>query len=151
MTLNTQQKIEALVLPILERMGYKLWGCQCQFNQNQRLIRIFIDKSEGIQLTDCEQVSHAVSAALDVEDMIVDQYRLEISSPGLPKPLFYPWQYQENLGTKIKVKLIRLVEGHRWLQGEIIAANENELTIAHDGVNYQIAWSNISKAFIDNE
>ncbi|MDQ5884350.1 MAG: ribosome maturation factor RimP, partial [Pseudomonadota bacterium] len=93
MTSNIQQKIEELVLPILERMGYKLWGCQCILNQKQRLIRLFIDKPEGILLTDCEQVSHAVSAIFDVEDVLNEQYRLEVSSPGLPKPLFYPWQY----------------------------------------------------------
>lgn len=151
MTSNIQQKIEALVLPILERMGYKLWGCQCILNQKQRLIRIFIDKQEGILLTDCEQVSHAVSAVFDVEDVLSEQYRLEVSSPGLPKPLFYPWQYQENIGQLVKVKLIRVMEGHRWLQGEVVAADDQYLTMLHDGDTTQVPWSNISKAFIHHE
>ena len=151
MTSNIQQKIEALVLPILERMGYKLWGCQCVLNQKQSLIRIFIDKTDGILLTDCEQVSHAISAVFDVEDILNDQYRLEVSSPGLPKPLFYPWQYQENIGQPIKLKLIRVMEGHRWLQGEIVAVSEQALTMLHDGESYCVAWSNISKAFINQE
>ncbi|HBB52785.1 MAG TPA: ribosome maturation factor RimP [Legionellales bacterium] len=149
MTSNIQQKIEALVLPIMERMGYKLWGCQCLLNQKQRLIRIFIDKPDGILLTDCEQVSHAVSAVLDVEDVLADQYRLEISSPGLPKPLFYPWQYQESVGQKVRIKLIRVIDGHRWLIGDIISTNEQELSVQHEGVVYQVAWANISKAFIE--
>jgi ribosome maturation factor RimP len=151
MTSNIQQKIEALVLPIVERMGYKLWGCQCLLNQKQRLIRIFIDKPQGIVLTDCEQVSHAISAVLDVEDVLADQYRLEISSPGIPKPLFYPWQYQENMGKKIKLKLVRVMDGHRWLIGDIISTNVHELTMSHDGLSFQVAWANISKAFIENE
>lgn len=150
MTSNLQEKIESLVLPILQRMGYKLWGCQCQLHQKQRLIRIFIDKPEGILLSDCEQVSHAVSAALDVEDFIVEQYRLEISSPGLPKPLFYPWQYQENIGHQVKIKLFRLMDGHRWLSGNIVAANEKELTLMQDNNSYIVSWANITKAFLDN-
>ncbi len=151
MTSNIQQKIEELVLPILERMGYKLWGCQCILNQKQRLIRLFIDKPEGILLTDCEQVSHAVSAIFDVEDVLNEQYRLEVSSPGLPKPLFYPWQYQDNIGQPVKVKLIRVMEGHRWLQGEIVAADDQNLTMLHDGERYDVSWSNISKSFINHE
>jgi ribosome maturation factor RimP len=150
MTSNLQEKIEALVLPILERMGYKLWGCQCQLHQKQRLIRIFIDKPEGILLTDCEQVSHAVSAVLDVEDVIADQYRLEISSPGLPKPLFYPWQYQENIGHQAKIKLFRLMDGHRWLSGKIIAANDKELTLEQNDNAYTVSWTNITKALLDS-
>jgi len=151
MTLNTQQKIETLVIPILDRMGYKLWGCQCEFKQKQGLVRIFIDKPEGILLSDCEQVSHAVSAAIDVEDCIPFQYRLEISSPGLPKPLFYPWQYHENNGAVVKVKLIRALEGKRWLKGVIRVVNNDDFSLEQEGNVVQIAWTNISKAFIDNE
>ena len=151
MTSNIQQKIEALVLPILQRMGYKLWGCQCILNDKQRLIRIFIDKADGILLTDCEQVSHAVSAVFDVEDVLTEQYRLEVSSPGLPKPLFYPWQYQENIGQPVRVKLIRVMEGRRWLQGEIVAVDDQDLTMLHDDETCRVAWSNISKAFINHE
>ena len=149
MTTTLQQKIEALVLPILERMGYKLWGCSCQLHQKQRLLRIYIDKPDGIGLEDCEQVSRAVSAALDVDDVIAEQYRLEISSPGFPKPLFYPWQYQENMGHKVKLKLFRLQEGSRWLSGEIIDLNEHEVTLRVEEKSLVVAWSNITKAFLD--
>lgn len=149
MSSSIQNKIEELILPILERMGYKLWGCQCLLHQRQRLVRIFIDKSDGILLSDCEQVSHAVSAAFDVEDILSEHYRLEISSPGFPKPLFYPWQYQENLGKTAKVKLLRVIDGQRWLSGAIISADEQSLTLNHQDKNFTINWSNISKANLE--
>ena len=149
MTSSIQQKIEELILPILTRMGYKLWGCQCLLHHRQRMIRIFIDKPDGITLTDCEQVSHAVSAVFDVEDIFPEQYRLEISSPGFPRPLFYPWQYQENIGNTAKVKLLRVMDGQRWLQGVIMAADEQSLTLEHQDMKYVINWSNISKANLE--
>ena len=150
MASTIQQKIEALVLPILERMGYKLWGCQCLLHQKQRLLRIFIDKQDGIVLSDCEQVSHALSAALDVDNVIEDHYRLEISSPGLPKPLFYPWQYQENLGKTVKLKLIRVIEDHRWLEGQVVVVEQDSLSLATKDKVFKILWNNISKAHLES-
>jgi ribosome maturation factor RimP len=150
MTSNIQQKIEELVLPILERMGYKLWGCQCLLHQKQPLIRIYIDKLGGILLSDCEQVSHAVSAAMDVEDVIAAHYRLEVSSPGCPKPLFYPWQYQENIGNLVRVKLLRVIDAHRWLVGTIVSADEQTICIQCADKPYTVNWENITKASLEN-
>ena len=148
---NIQKRIEDLILPILERMGYKLWGCQCLLHQKQRLIRIFIDKPEGILVSDCEQVSHAVSAVFDVDDVIADQYRLEISSPGIPKPLFYPWQYQDNIDEVVKIKLLRVIDEQRWIVGKIVSTDEQSVTVMHQDKEYQIAWANITKAHLGLE
>lgn len=149
MTSNIKEKIEKLVLPILDRMGYKLWGCQCLLSQKQPLIRIYIDKTEGILIDDCEKASHAISAVFDVEEVIADHYRLEISSPGLPRPLFYPWQFQQNLGKKCKIKLIRVIDGHRWINGLIKSANDESVVIEMLEKPFSITWSNISKANLD--
>jgi ribosome maturation factor RimP len=79
---STKEKIETLVLPILERMGYTLWGCQCLLSHKQPLIRIFIDKPAGILVDDCEQASHAISAVFDVEDIIslTEFYEIEANT-----------------------------------------------------------------------
>ena len=146
---STKEKIELLVHPILERMGYTLWGCQCLLSQKQPLIRIYIDKAEGILVDDCEQASHAISAVFDVENIINDHYRLEISSPGLPRPLFYPWQFQENIGKMAKIKLIRLVDGHRWINGLIKTVNDETVEVDMADKSYPISWPNISKANLD--
>ena len=146
---STKEKIETLVLPILERMGYTLWGCQCLLSHKQPLIRIFIDKPAGILVDDCEQASHAISAVFDVEDIISDHYRLEISSPGLPRPLFYPWQFQENIGKFAKIKLIRLIDGHRWINGLIKSVNNETVEVEMADKAYPILWSNISKANLE--
>lgn len=147
--MTIQEKIEKLAGPILERLGYKLWGCQCIIHLKQRLIRIFIDKAEGISLTDCEQASHALSAALDVDDVISEHYRLEISSPGIPRPLFYFWQYQENLGNIVHIKLLRALNGQRWLHGTLLSAKDGMIEIAGTGEHYQVELTNVSKAHLD--
>ena len=149
MTSSIKEKIEKLVLPILERMGYILWGCQCVLSQKQPLIRIYIDKPEGILIDDCEKASHAISAVFDVEDVIADHYRLEISSPGLPKPLFYPWQFQKYIGKPVKIKLIRVIDEHRWINGMIQSVKDETVEIEMANKAYLISWSNISKANLD--
>jgi ribosome maturation factor RimP len=149
MTSSIKEKIEKLVLPILERMGYILWGCQCLLSQKQPLIRIYIDKPEGILIDDCEKVSQAISAVFDVEDVIAEHYRLEISSPGLPKPLFYSWQFQNYIGKPVKLKLIRVIDGHRWVNGLIQSVKDQIIEIEMADKVYPILWSNISKANLD--
>jgi ribosome maturation factor RimP len=148
--MTIHDKIENLARPIVERLGCKLWGCQCIVHHTQRLIRIYIDKSEGVQLSDCEQVSYAVSAALDVENLMVDQYRLEISSPGLPRPLFYLWQYQENIGKKVHLKLLRTVEGQRRLNGNILLVNNDLIVLESETGRYEVEISNVAKAHLES-
>jgi ribosome maturation factor RimP len=75
------------------------------------------------------RISNAEANQLDVEDIISDHYRLEISSPGLPRPLFYPWQFQENIGKMAKIKLIRLIEGQRWINGLIKSVNNETVDV----------------------
>jgi len=147
--MTIQEKIEKLAGPILERLGYKLWGCQCIIHQKQRLIRIFIDKAEGISLTDCEQASHALSAALDVDDVISEHYRLEISSPGIPRPLFYLWQYQENIGNLVHIKLLRAFNGQRWIHGTLISAIDGMIVVTVANEQHQIELTNVSKAHLE--
>ncbi len=148
--MTIQDKIENLARPILERLGYALWGCQCIVHHQQKLIRIYIDKPEGIQLSDCEQVSYALSAAMDVENLINDQYRLEISSPGLPRPLFYLWQYQENCGKKVHLKLLRAVNGQRRFNGHIISVKQDMIVLEGEAGQFEVEISNVAKAHLES-
>jgi ribosome maturation factor RimP len=148
--MTIQEKIENLAGPIVERLGFKLWGCQCIVHLKQRLIRIYIDKPEGILLSDCEQVSYAISAALDVDNLISEHYRLEISSPGLPRPLFYLWQYQENIEKTVHVKLLRTIDGHRKLHGKILSVTNGCIVIDGETGRYEVEISNVAKAHLDS-
>ncbi len=140
------REIEDLIRPSIERMGYELWGCEYLKQAHSGMLRIFIDSDTGIGITDCEQVSRQVSALLDVHDLIPGEYRLEISSPGIPRPLFYPHQYQRYIGQKVQIRLSRMVSDRRNITGVVLSADEARLTLLVDETELEFLFSNILKA-----
>jgi len=138
--------ILGLLRPVIEDMGYVLWGCEYLAQGRHSLLRIFIDKDTGIGIDDCDRVSRQVSALLDVEDPISGHYSLEVSSPGIPRPLFTFDHYQQYLGHRINIKLYKPVDGTRKFTGRIAAVNESTLVLDMDGKQQDFLFSNIVKA-----
>ncbi len=103
-------QIETLVLPILDDLGYELVDLQLQQDGKQLALRIFVDKPAGITLDDCVEVSREVSAILEVEDPIRSAYRLEVSSPGLDRPLKKATDFQRFVGKKARLKSKNLID-----------------------------------------
>ncbi len=138
--------IEQLLKPTIESMGYVLWGCEYLPQGKHSLLRVYIDKEDGIGIEDCQQVSYQVSALLDVEDPIPGNYSLEVSSPGIPRPLFNPWQYQHCVGQVVNLKLFKPVASIRKFTGTVISANETTLVLDVDGKRQDFLFSNVAKA-----
>ena len=90
-----EQKLQEMLQGAVEDLGCELWGIECQRAGRFMTVRLFIDKDGGVGVDDCADVSRQVSAILDVEDPIADKYNLEVSSPGLDRPLFTPEQFQK--------------------------------------------------------
>ena len=124
-----QSEIEDLLRPSIESMGYEFWGCQYLIQGRQALLRVFVDHSDGIGIADCEKVSRQISAVMDVEDPIAAQYSLEVSSPGIPRPLFYSYQYQRYVGESVEIKLSKPVAKQRKFIGKIVSADELNLVL----------------------
>ena len=103
-------KIETLVMPILDDLGFELVDLELQQDGRQLALRLFIDKPGGITLDNCVAVSREVSAILEIEDPIKPAYRLEVSSPGLDRPLKKPADFERFAGQKIKLKTLRLLD-----------------------------------------
>lgn len=141
-----QDDIEQLLRPTIESMGYELWGCEYLAQGKHSLLRVYIDKEDGIGIGDCEQVSRQTSALLDVEDPIPGNYSLEVSSPGIPRPMFRSWQYQRYIGQGVHIKLYKPVTGTRKFMGTIVSADENSLVLDIDGTQQDFLFSNIVKA-----
>jgi ribosome maturation factor RimP len=139
-------ELEDLISPLIKDLGYELWGCEYLSQGKYSLLRIYIDKEGGIVLEDCEKVSQQVSALLDVEDPIAGNYSLEISSPGIPKPLFYSWQYQRYIGQQVQLKLIKPVNRQKKFTGIIVSASEDKLVLNLEHEQQEILISNIAKA-----
>lgn len=103
-------KIETLVMPILDDLGFELVDLQLQQDGRQLAVRVFIDKLGGITLDNCVTVSRELSAILEIEDPIKSAYRLEVSSPGLDRPLKKPADFERFAGQKIKLKTLHLLD-----------------------------------------
>lgn len=143
--------IEKLLQPVVAALGFELWGFEYLTQGKYSLLRIYIDKDQGIGVDDCERVSKQISATLDVEDPISGQYYLEISSPGIPRPLFYTEHYQRYINHKIMLKLHQPLNASRKVCGIILDVKESVIVLQVDEKNYELPFSQIIKANLIGE
>ncbi|SCZ64098.1 ribosome maturation factor RimP [Photorhabdus luminescens] len=129
----------------VKALGFELVGLEF-IRARVSTLRIYIDSENGITVDDCADVSHQVSAVLDVEDPISVLYNLEISSPGLERPLFTAEHYQRFIGEEVSLVLrIAMQNRRKWL-GIIKTVNGEMITVTVDGKDEVFALSNIQKA-----
>ncbi len=141
-----EQKLTELLQGSVEDLGCELWGIECQRAGRYLTVRLFIDKDGGVTIDDCADVSRQVSAVLDVEDPITDKYNLEVSSPGLDRPLFTLSQYERFIGQQIALHLrIPMLDRRKW-QGRLEKIEGDMLTLNVDGQPQVFVFGNIQKA-----
>ena len=141
-----EQKLQDLLQGSVEDLGCELWGIECQRVGRYLTVRLFIDKEGGVTVEDCADVSRQVSAVLDVEDPIADKYNLEVSSPGVDRPLFTLAQYTRYVGQEIVVHLRIPVADRRKWQGELAKIENDMITLIVDKQEQILAFGNIQKA-----
>ncbi|AKH65838.1 MULTISPECIES: ribosome maturation factor RimP [Photorhabdus] len=140
-----EQKLTAMISAPVEALGFELVGLEF-IRARVSTLRIYIDSENGITVDDCADVSHQVSAVLDVEDPISVLYNLEISSPGLERPLFTAEHYQRFIGEEVSLVLrIAMQNRRKWL-GIIKTVDGEMITVTVDGKDEVFALSNIQKA-----
>lgn len=143
-----QEKLIEMISPAIEALGFELWGLEYVPSGKHSVLRVYIDHENGIVIENCEQVSRQISAILDVEDPISGVYNLEVSSPGVDRPLFFKWQYEDYVGDCVKVKLNTAVDKARQYKGNIERVSEDSLVLAVDGKEVALDFANILKAHI---
>lgn len=136
-----------LKVPV-EALGFQLWGIEYVQAGNHSVLRVFIDSENGINIEDCANVSRQVSAVLDVEDPISTEYTLEVSSPGVDRPLFTAEQYASYIGEDVKLQLTMPVAGSRNLKGAITQVDGQMLSVKVNGKELVVALDNIRKGNI---
>lgn len=139
---SLEKKIEDLVKPIIENLGYKVYDVIYQKEGKDNYLRIFIDSSKGIDLNDCEKVNNSITDLLDEKDYIKAQYYLEISSPGLERNLRRDEQFLENINNKIEVHLYNSINNQKTIIG-ILQEYTNDYLVIN---NIKIEKSNIASA-----
>lgn len=142
----TGDELAALLEPTVERMGYELADLEVRLGGKGGFIRVFIDKPEGICLDDCEQVSRAVSAILDVEDPVPGHYDLEVSSPGLDRKLTKIEHFQRFIGETLKVSMRFPVAGRRRFRGQLLSVDEENIVVEVDGQSHALPLAAIDTA-----
>lgn len=140
-----EQQLTEMLRPAVEETGKELLGVEFVSAGNQSVLRIFIDHENGINVDDCAEVSHQVGAILDVEDPISTEYNLEVSSPGLDRPLFEKSHYENVVGETIEVKLGVPLNGRRKFKGLLEKIENDTLIVIVDGEEYPLVISNIDK------
>lgn len=119
--------------PAVTGLGYELVGVQHISGGHRPMLRVYIDTERGITVEDCEAVSRQVSAVLDVEDPIRGEYTLEVSSPGLDRPLMRAEHFRQFAGERVKLRLSRPLDGRRKFTGVLGGLDGDEVLLDIDG------------------
>jgi ribosome maturation factor RimP len=142
----TRDELANLLEPAVERLGYELVDLEVRLGGKGGLVRLYIDKPDGIDLDDCEKVSLAVSALLDVEDPVPGNYNLEVSSPGLDRKLTKVEHFQRFEGETVKVQLRFPIEGRRRFRGTLLSSDDENIVVEVDGESFSLPLKTIDTA-----
>ena len=140
--------VTELIDTTIQVLGLDLWGVELLQQGKYSLLRIYIEREEGVTIEDCEKVSRQVSALLDVEDPIAGEYTLEVSSTGMDRPLFSIEHYLKYVGSEVDLKLRRPINGRRKFKGQIIKISGDIVGLLVEGSEYSLEFSDIEKASI---
>jgi len=136
-----------MVLGAVEALGYELVGVELLSRPKAgHLLRVYIDSPDGVGLSDCEKVSHQVSGVLDVEDPIRGEYALEVSSPGLDRPLFELAHFERYVGETARLKMSVAIDGRSNYKGTILEVDGADVVLQVNGESVRLPFAQIASA-----
>lgn len=140
-------KLRDLLEPAVAAVGCELVGIEYLPNGKQSLLRVYIDKAEGVTVDDCSAVSYQVSGLLDVEDPVPGNYTLEVSSPGLDRPLFQARDFERFAGQEVKIRMRFPIDGQRNFRGLLQGLQEQQVVIeGQDGKRVNLPLDQVEQA-----
>lgn len=140
------ERLINLIESVVVGLGYECIGVEYNPHPKHGTLRVYIDSDVGIMLDDCTKVSRQLSAMLDVEDPVLGDYHLEVSSPGLDRPLVKPEHFQRFNGCIAQLHLIRAIEGRKRITGQLAGVKEKIVLIVEDEHIYEIPFQAIKRA-----
>jgi ribosome maturation factor RimP len=149
MVKEIMDRVRAIAKPILSDEGMELVDVEYRRESKGWVLRLFMDKAGGVTLDDCTRISQEVGRSLDVEDFISTPYALEVSSPGLTRPLKKVEDFMKYRNHTIKVKTFDPIEHRRHFKGKLLDISENRIEIEMEEGIFQIPLSNVSKANLE--
>jgi ribosome maturation factor RimP len=147
--MNVKEKqIEALLTPTVAANGCAIWGVEWLSSGRHSRLCLYIDRADGISVDDCERISREVSDLLDVEDVLQQNYTLEVSSPGMDRILFSPDQFASNVGQRVDVRLNYPFEGRKRIVGLLTGVEDGEAVVRVDDNEFILPLENVQRARI---
>ena len=137
---------EELLEDRLRQMGYELVAVEWIVLEGRQTLRIFIDREGGVDIADCVRVNDTIGDLLDVEDFIQQRYHLEVSSPGLDRPLRKPVDFERFLGERVKIRTYEAQDGRRNYQGTLEAVDDGIVTVRVDNEPHRIPIAAMMRA-----
>ena len=141
---NYEKITEELVMPLIEQNNFELVDVEYVKESSYWYLRIYIDKEGGISVDDCEIISRALSEKMDEKDFIEDAYILEVSSPGLGRPLKKDKDFIRSIGKEIEIKLYKAMNKQKDFEGTLKSYNKDEVIIEVDGEEIKFLRSDIA-------
>ena len=138
--------VKALIEPVVTGLGYELVGVEYLAQGRHSLLRVYVDSEAGITVDDCADVSRQLSAMLDVEDPLPGTYSLEVSSPGLDRPLFEAADFDRFAGSQVRIRLASPLDGQRKFKGVLKGIQDNNVLLMEDGREVSVPLDRIAKA-----
>lgn len=135
-----------MIEPAVDAVGYELVDVEYSGRGANARLRAYIDAPGGITVDDCETASRQISAVLDVEDPIPGEYQLEVSSPGLDRPLVKPEHFRRVVGQQVRISMRHHHLGRRRFTGVLAAVSADTVTVELDGESYDLAFADIERA-----
>lgn len=145
---SIQDRMTELLAPVIESLDCELWGIEYISQGKNSMLRVYINKPDGVSVEDCERVSRQVSSVMDVENPIQSEYTLEVSSPGMDRPLFTLEQFQQHIGERASVRLRVAFDGRRRFTGLLKGTENDEVVLEVDNEEYLLPYELIDKANI---
>ncbi|OUS16139.1 ribosome maturation factor RimP [Gammaproteobacteria bacterium 50_400_T64] len=141
-----QEALQALIEPVVQALECELWGIE-YFRAGQRsVLRVYVDKAGGVDIEDCQRISRQLGSVFDVEDPIGDEYTLEVSSPGLARPLYTFAQYEKLAGEHVDLQLRFPFEGQRKFKGLLKGVEAEDVVLVVGEQEYLFPFDSIEKA-----
>lgn len=130
----------------VQALGFELVDAEFMGGRQHQTLRVYIDGPQGVTIDDCAEVSRQLSAILEVEDLFPGSYTLEVSSPGLDRPLVTPADFRRFQGATVKVRLYAALDGRRNFTGRLLDTTANEVVVDVDNVHVRLRFDAIERA-----
>ncbi len=148
LSLTRIEELNQLLTPIVEAMGFEYVGCEYLPQQKNAILRLFVDREGGLTIDHCVEVNRQVSAVLDVEECIASSYTLEVSSPGVERPLFTLEHFRRFIGHKVWVSLHSPIDGRRRFTGILQQVSESLVFLEWEEMHWELPFADIEKAHL---